>query len=189
MAAPEPRGQESENEGAVQRDVTRGEGGTEHLWLAPLGAQRPAGLCPLLSGGAHTTPASGPQNPQDDKKWCYPAHAWASDPGLLQVLLALTQEYAALGTTNHPSQESAAKVEQRTEIGDTSTTDASSSRGSTCPRSGRSAHREHLALHCAPSCLCPSSPGLTRSLASSINPFQHLVFACPPCAVAVGGGT
>nr|KAF6267111.1 hypothetical protein mMyoMyo1_011834 [Myotis myotis] len=103
-----------------------------------LGAQRPAGLCPLLSGGAHTTLASGPQNPQDDKvstpaphpphgrwhraragthsvppplqKWCYPAHAWASDPGLLQVLLALTQEYAALGTTNHPSQESAAKV-------------------------------------------------------------------------------
>ncbi|KAK1335325.1 hypothetical protein QTO34_003111 [Cnephaeus nilssonii] len=52
--------------------------------------------------GAHTTLPSGPQNPPDDKKWCYPAHAWASDPGLLQVLLALTREYAALGTTTQP---------------------------------------------------------------------------------------
>ncbi|XP_032215811.1 uncharacterized protein LOC116599986 [Mustela erminea] len=29
------------------------------------------------------------------QKWCYPAHAWALEPGLLQVLLALTQEHAA----------------------------------------------------------------------------------------------
>ncbi|XP_036171707.1 uncharacterized protein LOC118659597 [Myotis myotis] len=109
-----------------------------------LGAQRPAGLCPLLSGGAHTTLASGPQNPQDDKKWCYPAHAWASDPGLLQVLLALTQEYAALGTTNHPSQESAAKVEQRTEISDTSTTGL------------EQLPRQHLPPRAIPSWLRPS---------------------------------
>ncbi|XP_044116292.1 uncharacterized protein LOC122913718 [Neovison vison] len=29
------------------------------------------------------------------RKWCYPAHAWALEPGLLQVLLALTREHAA----------------------------------------------------------------------------------------------
>lgn len=69
----------------------------EHLWLAPGALRHPAGLCSFtfLKESTHYCCSLDPKNPQDDKKWCYPAHAWALEPGLLQVPLALTQEYAA----------------------------------------------------------------------------------------------
>lgn len=96
----------------------------EHLRLAPGVLRHPAGLCSFtfLKESTHYCCSLDPKNPQDDKvrcppcctrggghgakelgrslspdpqKWCYPAHAWALEPGLLQVPLALTQEYAA----------------------------------------------------------------------------------------------
>eukprot|EP00069_Balaena_mysticetus_P005839 bmy_05023T0 len=63
----------------------------EHSWLAPRGSWNTQHLCSFtfLKEPMHYCCSLDPQNPQDDKKWCYPAHAWALEPGLLQVFLAL----------------------------------------------------------------------------------------------------
>lgn len=34
----------------------------------------------------HTVLLTDPQNSQDDKKWCYPAHAWALELGFFKSL-------------------------------------------------------------------------------------------------------
>lgn len=122
------------------------------------------------------------------QKWCYPAHAWASDPGLLQVLLALTQEYAALGTTTPPISGIGSEGEhgspfwkllptqpgptlmplcihrlsQRTEIGHTSTTGSEQ-----LPQQHLPPRRYHLGRAPARAGDHPSRPPVTTTLLSS----------------------
>ncbi|XP_036718494.1 uncharacterized protein LOC118900234 isoform X2 [Balaenoptera musculus] len=100
--------------GCGQRDMTRSgvtartdgtpSGLPEHSWLAPRGSWNTQHLCSFtfLKEPMHYCCSLDPQNPQDDKKWCYPAHAWALEPGLLQVFLALTKNMLHSGTTTHP---------------------------------------------------------------------------------------
>ncbi|XP_057586101.1 uncharacterized protein LOC130850514 [Hippopotamus amphibius kiboko] len=99
--------------GCAQRDRTRSgvtartdrlSGLPEHARLAPRGSWNPQQLrsFTFLKEQIRHWCSLDPQNPQEDKKWCYPAHAWASEPGLLQVFLALTREYAAFWNHDSP---------------------------------------------------------------------------------------
>ncbi|XP_035885927.1 proline-rich protein 2-like [Phyllostomus discolor] len=129
-----------------QEEAPGGEGGEGKRLTAPAGPQgrrQGVGTGDTVSGGAETVRAGGAAgppraeralregeagdekglpNPQDDKRWCCPAHAWALDPGLLQVPLALTQEYAAHRTTTPPhSGIGSRRFRRRTEIAPSTT--------------------------------------------------------------------
>ncbi|TEA11801.1 hypothetical protein DBR06_SOUSAS6910308, partial [Sousa chinensis] len=59
------------------------------------------------AGAGGLGPRAGHSFCPDPQKWCYPAHAWALEPGLLQVFLALTENMLHLEPLHTLTQEPA----------------------------------------------------------------------------------
>ncbi|XP_012507406.1 PREDICTED: formin-like protein 5 [Propithecus coquereli] len=82
-----------------------------HPRLAPRGRCDAGGSLFLrFPTGVFTLLLSGPQNPPRERNGATQLTPGPSDPGLLQVCLALNRDMLHFGTTTHPTQESAPKV-------------------------------------------------------------------------------